>query len=383
MVLGVDNPSTLRVVFLLTGLDVGGAEQQVVNLAVALRLRGWQVGVISLLPLKALADDLRHAGVVVETLHMRRGVPDPRAVWALARILRQWKPDVLHSHMVHANILGRITRLLQNVPVLISTAHSINEGGRWREVAYRLTDGLADVTTNVSHAATERYIRIGVAPEAKIMTVPNGVDIAKFALNPALARPLLDSLGVTNEFVWLAVGRLESPKDYPTLLSAFKIANAASQSAKLLVAGHGPLMPDMIQLTAKLGLSQKVLFLGVRRDVPALMNVADAYVMSSVYEGLPMALLEAAASGLPIVATNVSGNSEAVPRDGGYLVPPGDAEALAEAMVRVMALTAAERQSMGEAGRRHVEDNYSLGTVVARWEMVYFDMLSRKTSVKG
>jgi glycosyltransferase involved in cell wall biosynthesis len=122
-----------------------------------------------------------------------------------------------------------------------------------------------------------------------------------------------------------------------------------------------------------------VRFVGVRDDVPAFMSAADGYVMSSAWEGMPMVLLEGAAAGLPIVATRVGGNHEVVTEgESGLLVPPRDHEALAAAMLRLMALPEAQRREMGERGREHVRAHYGLSRVVDRWEDVYHEVLARK-----
>jgi glycosyltransferase involved in cell wall biosynthesis len=128
-----------------------------------------------------------------------------------------------------------------------------------------------------------------------------------------------------------------------------------------------------------LGLNGRVRFVGTREDVPEFMTVADGYVMSSAWEGMPMVLLEAAAAGLPIVATRVGGNQEVV-QDAvsGFLVPPSDSEALAAAMLRLMAVPAAERRAMGSRGHDHVRQHYGLDRVVDRYEAAYRGVLQRK-----
>jgi glycosyltransferase involved in cell wall biosynthesis len=132
-------------------------------------------------------------------------------------------------------------------------------------------------------------------------------------------------------------------------------------------------------LTRELGLEDAVRFLGIRNDVPVVMSGADGYVMSSAWEGMPMVLLEAAAAGLPIVATRVGGNHEVVRHEEtGFLVPAGDPEALAQAMLRLMELPEAQRREMGDRGRRHVRANYALTRVAERWEGLYREALARK-----
>jgi len=187
-------------------------------------------------------------------------------------------------------------------------------------------------------------------------------------------------LGLNDEFTWLAVGRLEVQKDYPNLLTA--VARLRNEHQVLLIAGDGPLRQSIERLGAELDISAKVRFLGIRKDVPNLMAAADAYVMSSAWEGLPMVLLEAAASALPIVATNVGGNAEVV-HDGisGYLIPPSDPIALASAMERMELAGQSVRDAMGIAGREHAEKSYSLRSVVDRWEEIYKSLLQRKVAL--
>ena len=285
----------------------------------------------------------------------------------------------MHNHMVHANLLARVARIFYRIPVLISTAHNIDEGGRWREIAYRLTDSLADLTTNVSQAAVERYIRVGAAPKDKIIFVPNGIDTSRFKPDRDTGWRLRNELGIDNYFVWLAVGRFEAAKDYPNMLQAFKMVVDKKQDTLLLLAGQGSLLEETRKLANELDLEDKVRFLGVRHDVPDLMNAADAYVMSSAREGMPMVLLEASACGLPVVATDVGGNSEVVlSGTTGYIVPPRNPEALALGMEKMMALPHEERCEMGKAGRAHIEANYSLDRVVDQWENLYKELLQKK-----
>jgi glycosyltransferase involved in cell wall biosynthesis len=203
------------IIFLSTGLSLGGAETQLVNLATRLKKRGWDIQVVSMLPPKAFIEEFDGGGIPLETLNMRRGIPDPRAIFRLVRILYRLRPDIVHSHMVHANLLARITRIFYKLPVLISTAHSINEGGWWRDITYRMTDSLADLTTNVSKLAVERYIRNGVVPKDKIICIPNGIDTSKFKPDRETGKCLRNELRVDDNFVWLAVGRFEATLHSP------------------------------------------------------------------------------------------------------------------------------------------------------------------------
>ncbi|MGQ9695996.1 MAG: glycosyltransferase [Thermodesulfobacteriota bacterium] len=369
----------MRLLFLITGLNYGGAESQLVRLANRLKFRGWDVLVVSLMPPLAYAEELEAAGIPVFSLGIKRKLPDPWPVIRLVKLIRKWRPRIVHSHMVHANLLVRIARPLAPVPVLICTAHSIDEGGHFREILYRLTDPLCELTIQVSEAGQERYLRVGAVPRHKIRYIPNGVDTMRFRPDHKVRLGLQKKLGIEDHFVWLTVGRFAPQKDYPNLLQAFIYITRENPKTVLLIAGDGPLRPAVQGLVHELGLDNKVQFLGIRRDVCELMSAADAYVMSSAREGMPMVLLEASAMALPIVATDVGGNSEVVIEgQSGFLVPPKNPLALAQAMRRLMELPDEERRKMGEAARRHIEAKFAIDRVVDMWEALYHELLAKK-----
>jgi glycosyltransferase involved in cell wall biosynthesis len=168
-------------------------------------------------------------------------------------------------------------------------------------------------------------------------------------------------------------------KDYPTMLAAFARVRAQRPDTVLLLVGRGSLQQETEALARQLGLGAAVRFLGVRDDVPQIMRAADAYVMSSAWEGMPMVLLEAGAAGLPIVTTAVGGNHEVVrDQETGFLVPPRDQEALAAAMVRLCGLPAERCRAMGDRGYEHVRSHYGLDRVATRWEEIYRAVLRRR-----
>jgi glycosyltransferase involved in cell wall biosynthesis len=359
---------------------MGGADSQLLAAAQELRGRGHEILIVSLTPLGPMGLQAKRLGLDTRSLEMRRGIPDPRGLVRLIRLARAWRPDLVHSHMIHANLMARVLRLLAPVPALVSTIHNIYEGGpRWM-AAYRLTNGLVDHMTIISQAAADRFIRERIVPQEILRVVPNGVDPEPFRQVPPEARhEVRRALGLGQEFAWLAVGRFEIAKDYPNMLRAFARVRERHPEAVLLLVGRGSLQAETEALAEELKLGAGVRFLGVRDDVPALVSAADGYVMSSAWEGMPMVLLEAAAGGLPIVTTRVGGNEEAVlDEETGFLAPPRDSEALAASMLRLMGLTEAERRTLGERGREHVRMRYGLSKVADRWEDLYREVLARK-----
>ena len=370
----------MRILLLSSSMGLGGADKQILIAAQEMKAQGHELIIVSLTTLGPMGLEARRLGIRTESLEMPRSVADPRGLVRLVRLVRQWKPDVVHSHMVHANLMARALRLFAPVPALVSTIHNIHEGGSHLMVAYRLTNGLADHMTIVSEAAAARFVRERIVPQELLRVVPNGIDVDLFRnVPPGTRESVRSSLGLGGEFVWLAVGRFEDAKDYPNMLRAFAQVRQRQPSSVLLLVGRGSLQGEAEELTRTLGLGGSVRFLGVRHDVPEVMNGADGYVMSSGWEGMPMVLLEAAAAALPIVATKVGGNHEVVrEQESGFLVQPGDSAALAGAMLRLMELPESQRRAMGQRGRDHVRTHYGLSRTVERWEELYREVLSRK-----
>jgi glycosyltransferase involved in cell wall biosynthesis len=363
----------IRVVLLTTSLARGGAEIQVAQLARELHARGWDVSVVSLLKPGALEPELRADGVAVCSLDAEGS---PLAFARLAALLHRLKPQIVHAHMFHANVAARLARLVCPVPVVISTIHSLAESSRrskrirGRDWLYRITESLADRVVCVSEAVAERHTSAGAISRARMRVIPNGVDTARFRPNAAGREEARAALGLGREFAWLAAGRLMWKKNYPLMLEAA----ARLPGCTLLIAGGGPDQTELEGLARRLGVRTR--FLGPRDDMPGLMNACDGLVMSSAVEGLPMVLLEAAASGLPQVATGVGGVAEAVIHEQtGYVAAPGDPEALAAAMARLIAMPGPERAALSRAAREHALSRFDLRAVTGRWEQLYDELL--------
>lgn len=376
--------SNEKLLFLITGLDYAGAEMQVLELALGLNHRGWNVQVVSLIKPSLDLSRYEEEGISFRHLNMSKGIPDLRAIWKLNKIVTEFKPRIIHSHMIHANILARISRMFTNVPILISTAHNTNEGGKLRMMMYRLTDRLCELTTNVSLDAVDSYIRKKASPPGKIICVPNGINLRKFQSNKDDLSNLRRELGIEDAFVWLAVGRLTEAKGYPDMLQAWSRVAAARPDGRLLIVGDGEDRERLAEMANELGIADSVQFLGIRSDVPRLMNVADAYVMSSLWEGMPMVLLEASACELPIVSTDVGGNREVVQHGtSGFLTQASDAGELADRMLEMMKLPEDHRIEMGRQGRLHVMEQYDIDSVLSRWESLYEELYDTRYASVG
>jgi glycosyltransferase involved in cell wall biosynthesis len=379
----------MRILFVIGTMGRGGAEVQVRDLALVLAARGHRVAVVVLLPFFEFEAELRTGGVATLSLGMRRGVVSARGIARFVAFTARFRPEVVHAHMFAGVMLARGARALWVLArrpwrVLVSTSHSGREIARGRYMAYRLTSFLSDQWTSVSRAGLEVHRVKGALGGQSAAYLPNGIDVGRFRRRASSREHARKLLGLGGELVWLAIGSFrDGDKDYETMLRAF--AQTGSPS-RLLVAGDGVLLEPMRQLAHELGLGERVRFLGMRTDVIELLHAADAYVLSSRAEAMPMVLLEAGASSLPVVTTDV-GDCADVVRHGttGVVVPAGDPEALAKALRRVEAMTRAERDEMGEAARSSIAERFSLDAIVDRWEAIYGELLdgSADASVGG
>jgi glycosyltransferase involved in cell wall biosynthesis len=356
---------------------IGGAERQVLALATGLRRRGWNVTVVALAGTGGeAAKTLERDGIGYLSLEMRKGLADPRGWLRLLAWLRKHKPDIVHAHLPHAAWMARAARLLVHSPAFVDTIHSASTGCWTRRFGYRLTRSLPGCVVAVSHAAAESHVDAGMVNPQRLKVIYNGVDMEAWRPDAPNRETLRHNLGLGNEFVWLAAGRIEPVKDYPTILRAVAML---SMPARLVIAGAGSQQQELELLAERLGVAGQVRFLGFVPDVRRWMQAADGFILTSRWEGLPIAVLEAAACELPQVATRVSGTCEAI-EDGatGLLAEPGDHAGLAKAMNRLMAMPREERRSMGARARQRVIERFSLEAALDRHEELYCELLAAK-----
>jgi glycosyltransferase involved in cell wall biosynthesis len=351
----------VRVVHLVPTLGLGGAERQLVTIATALA-REHDMRVIALQRSGPLARELEAAGVRVELLGAR-GLRDLRAMLRLARALRG--ADLVQTWELVGNVLGGAAAALARAPVVATIATVLGHGDRspLQEKAERAALRLARaVVTNCEAGRASVIARYAIARE-KIDVVPNAVAV------PAERAPEPRALGFERGPVVLSLARLAPEKEPLALLRAF--ASAGVKEAGLAFAGAGPLRDELEREARELGVLDRVRFLGARADGPTLPLDADLVALASSREGMPNALLEAAACGRAVVATSVGGVPEVV-RDGetGVLVRPGDEEAFAAAL-RTMMMDARRREEMGARARARMCDEFSLAKHVTRMKGVY------------
>ena len=371
------DPIARHVLFVISGLERGGAENQLVGIAAALSTRGWKVTVLSFLPFSpnSWVFGLKDSDVRLLTLNAPSGMLKYISLLDAVRVIKHLKPDILVGFMFHGIMAARVAGRLTSVTANVSSIHNERDG-TLRERIMGATDRLTDAVTVMSRHLASQLVHRRVMSNSHVHVIPNLVDVARFGKGTCRGQ-VRGELGVTgDQFLWLAVGRLDEQKDYPNLLNAFSAVTRRHPNARLMIAGDGPLRSEFNSMVAHLGMDDCVRLLGLRLDMPKLYAASDALVLSSAWEGMPVVVLEAMASATPVVATSVGAVPEVV-SDGvsGLLVPPGDHQALANGMARMMELPDQTRQALGQAGYRRVRAEFSRESVIDKWEELFNRLL--------
>lgn len=353
----------MKILYLITGLGLGGAEKVVADLADQMHELGHNVKIAYLtgdVLVKPASSD-----VEIIALHLNSAKDFLLASKKYQKLIKRFRPDVVHSHMVHANLFARLNRALCPVPKLICTAHNSNEGGKARMLAYRLTNRLSDINTNVSQEATDSLIRKGAFKKSNVMTVHNGIDLSKF--EKVSSSQALDQ----NVINLISVGRFNDQKDYPNLINAFaEIKKNITTNIRLTIVGDGELRAQIEAMIKQLDLDNDIVLLGRRSDIPELLSQADIFVLASKHEGLPTVVIEAMACECYVIATDCGGSAEIV-GDTGQLVPIQDSKALATALQAAISLSSKDRTQNNKKARARVEEFFSLETSVKKWLALY------------
>ena len=358
----------LRICQLITELRPGGAERCVYELATRLDRTRFDVRVAALRG-GEVADRLREAGVLVWALDLR-GKWDLGRLAVLPRLLRGERIDLLHTHLFHADLAGRVAAHVARTPHLIHTVHVAEGRFRpWQFAWARLAAPLCERIVCVSGAVRDRHARASGLPEWRYRVIPNGVDTSARARDPEARARLRGEWGLgADEVVAAFVGRLDRQNGVDVLLAAMdRLADGAG--VRWVLAGDGPGREAVQRHVAASG--GRAQWLGFRRDVAAVLSAADVFVAPSRWEGLPLATAEAMAAGLPVVAARAPGLEEVV-LDGrtGLLVPREDPQALADAIGRLAAAPAL-RSRLGAAGRDRARCRYDIATNIAAHEALY------------
>jgi glycosyltransferase involved in cell wall biosynthesis len=397
-------PETLvKIVRVIARLNVGGPAIHAILLSARMNAQGTRTVLVCGRegPREGSMEEMAaaHGVVPVRIPELGREIrwwDDLAAFWKLYRLVRKERPGILHTHTAKAGTLGRLAGWLAGVPVIVHTFHGHVFHGYfspWKTRMFVATERLmARISTAIvtlSPRLKEDLVNLGIAPPEKIRIVPLGLALDRFGELDTRRGNLRRELGLGSETILIGiVGRLVPIKNHRLFLQAARdivqeMQDRADRSVRFLVVGDGDLRDRLEDETRAMGLASRVLFLGFRRDLENIYADLDIVVLTSNNEGTPVCLIEAMAGGKPVVATRVGGVADLVEDNvTGMLVPPGDREALAKALL-VLLGDPALRARLGERARSAVYPRFDIRTLVSNLERLYAELDSRKSAVSG
>ena len=366
-----------RILFVIATLDRAGAEGQLVSLCLGLPERGFEPAVCCLTRGGELARELEAADIPVWVLG-KSGKLDFSAIGRLRRRIREFQPEIVHTWLFTSNAFGRVAAWLSGVPILVASERAADI---WKTWVHRSIDRLLGRVTArviVNADAVRRFCteKIRLPPD-RVVVIRNGIDLAAF--DRAASREPSPPLPSAKEGLRIGtVGRLARQKGIPYLLEAFRRLLASAPGSRLCIVGDGEDRGELESLVERLGIRASVDFLGHRADVPAILPRLDVLVLSSLWEGLPNAVIEAMAASRPVVATAVDGTLELV-EDGvtGWLVPPRSPEALA-GKIEELLNDPDMRERMGREGRQRIERDYGLDRMLDETAALYDQLIEER-----
>lgn len=377
-----------RLTFLIRDLGYGGAQRQLVALATGLSREEFEISVLHFHP-GPLEENLRAAGI--KTIRVQK-----YSRWdligffiRLLRTARAEHPDILHSYLTESNVMSALLQpFLGGARIVWGLRDSQTDAGLWGllgRLSYqfsRLLSHRADRIIANSDSGRTYYMSQGY-PAKKISVIPNGIDVDRFAPDPAAGTRLREKWKITKDnFLFGHVGRLNAMKDHATLLRATAIVCQAHPEARLVCIGGGDdnYAMELQQLAAKLGITEKVLWLQPVRNMTEAYCAFDALVSSSSFgEGFSNVVAEAMSCGVPCGVTDV-GDSASILSGTGFSVPPSQPDSLAAAMIRLLETDAATLLKIKTQARERIVENYSLPLLVRRTRHEFLHLAAAETS---
>jgi glycosyltransferase involved in cell wall biosynthesis len=362
-----------KILFLITGSDVGGAEIVVKNIIFNLDLDKFLPIFVSIRPLGLIGKEISQRFDAVSLQADAKF--NPLFLFRLFSLIKKENPDILHCHLFHANLLGRIIGRLASVPFIISTVHTDNFGSKLRYFLLRVTDSLNDLTITVSQDIKNGLIKRKVSSENKIKVIYNGVKENNDLISEENVNNLKAKIGIINKTpIILTVGRLNPIKGHIYLIKSWVKVVKNYHNACLLIIGDGPERTNLEAEVLKLGLQDNILFLGEIRELSIYYKMANIFVLPSVNEGFGLAAVEAMSNKLLVVASCVGGIKEII-KDGinGFFAIAKDPDNLAEVINRVCSLSETERNKIVNNAYNDFKDNFSLERMISNYEKIYLE----------
>jgi glycosyltransferase involved in cell wall biosynthesis len=330
----------INVLFIIWSLDKGGAERFLTTLVKHIDRNKIKPIVCCLNYKGRWASELEDLGIEVIELN-KKGKFDVKTFIKLVKILKNYKIHIVNTHLWAADTMGRLAAIIANTPVIVSTVHSIDI---WKKYWHRCVDKLLSYKTDkiiaVSKTVRDQYHKKFGIPISKLIYIPITIELKQFS-NIGATDYLYNELKVDRDnFIVACIGRLSKEKGQIYLLESIRLLSKRYTNIRVLFVGNGEDEGRLKEISRMNNMNDVIRFLGFRKDVPQILNISHSLVLPSLYEGMPLCVLEAMASAKPVIATKVGGVSELiVDGDNGFVVPPKDIKALASAIERLMTLS--------------------------------------------
>lgn len=375
----------LTVVFVITGLGCGGAEMMLLKLLERIDRRRFSPVVISLVSIGEVGLHIQNLDIKVFTLGMSRGAPSPLLVWRLVKLLHSLQPDLVHTWMYHADLLGGVAARIGGFKrVVWCIRHSDLSRSKNRlttlwvvRVCAFLSSWVPAQIISCSHRAKQVHADAGYAA-SKLHVIPNGFDLIRFVPDESARSSVRGELGLLPDAPLVGlIARLNPQKNHHGFIEAAALVKAQLPGVQFLLAGTGvdSSNQELVRAIAAAGLGSSVHLLGRRDDVPRLMASLDVLASSSDGEGFPNVLGEAMACGVPCVVTDVGDSAEIV-GDTGRVVEPGDMAGLASGLIELLRMPQQARVELAARARARISSHYEIGAVTRMYESFYEEVAS-------
>ena len=376
----------MRIVFIITGLSTGGAEMMLLKVLERLDRQRFAPHVISLTMLGELAPRIAALGIPVEAVGMKPGLLSAAGLFRLVQMLKRLTPDVVHTWMYHADLLGGLAARLSGVSAIGWCIRNSNLDKDKTKLSTRAVVGLCASISKwvpsriLSCSEKARQVHVGCGYAAgKMVVVPNGFDLSRFKPDDDARKMVRTELGIEADTPLVGlIGRFDPQKNHAGFFEAAAMLHRHMPHVHFVLAGQGIDIGNaaLMQAITQAGVLANTHLLGLRNDMPELMAILDVLASSSSYgEAFPNVLGEAMACGVPCVVTDV-GDSAYIVGDAGRVVASGDMAGLAAALEVLLALRPSEKLALDDRARARVAANFEIGKVVQQYEEFYESLLA-------
>ncbi|NWF39498.1 glycosyltransferase [Mariprofundus sp. NF] len=376
--------TNFNIVFVIDSLELGGAEHQLVMLAEGLNKRGYHCEVFALRAEGKFREVLESLGIPVRNGRLSQGKDRHallRGVWTLWRSINENRPCIVHTYLPLSNFIGSVVARLAGASVVITSRRDLGKHqereSRWKYFD-RISNALSNIVTVNSQMVGDDTIKRDGVDKKKIVCIHNGLNSSQFDFTDETRQLMRSKFGLSSsEFAWVKVANLAERKGHIDLLKAFSTISHNHAARLFLVGEDRGAQHEIEMMVNNLGLEEQVVILGGCSNIPDILSAMDGYVMASHSEGFSNAILEAMAAGLPIVATTVGGNAEALQNGkAGLLVPPYDPVALSKAMQEAMN-NQELRETVSAVAKQSSREKFSVDAMVTAYLELYHRELGR------